>query len=122
MTVSVSPWATKTGTPASRAGDVGTPASNGNVPYRIAPHGAIDAVQMLGDRPAPEAQELTVHGDTETAMFAALWLAEQGRKVTLSSPSTDVGLDTNGMQRNHLKGAARGPERHHCWKRPAGNC
>ena len=69
-----------------------------------APQGAIDAVQMLADRRAPEAQELTVRGDTETAMFAALWLAEQGRKVTLSSPSADVGLDTNDMQRNHLKG------------------
>lgn len=66
------------------------------------PQGAIDAVQMLADRRAPEAQELTVHGDTETAMFAALWLAEQGRKVTLSSASADVGLDTNDMQRNHL--------------------
>ncbi|WLQ05726.1 FAD-dependent oxidoreductase [Arthrobacter oryzae] len=58
----------------------------------------------LADRRAPEAKELTVHGDTETAMFAALWLAEQDRKVTLSSPSADIGLDTNDMQRNHLRG------------------
>jgi 2,4-dienoyl-CoA reductase-like NADH-dependent reductase (Old Yellow Enzyme family) len=69
-----------------------------------APKGAVDAVRMLADRCAPDAQELTVYGDTETAMFAALWLAEKGRKVTLSSPNAEVGLDTNDMQRTHLRG------------------
>ena len=36
MTVSASPCATSTGTPASRPGSIGTPASNGSVPSRIA--------------------------------------------------------------------------------------
>jgi 2,4-dienoyl-CoA reductase (NADPH2) len=35
-------------------------------------------------------------------MFAALWLAEQGRQVTLISPADDVGVDTNDMERGHL--------------------
>jgi dimethylglycine catabolism A len=66
------------------------------------PDGAIDAVAMLTDRAAPEADEVTVFGDTETAMFAALWLAEQGKHVTLLSPADDVGVDTNDMERGHL--------------------
>jgi 2,4-dienoyl-CoA reductase (NADPH2) len=66
------------------------------------PDGAVDAVAMLADRTAPEADEVTVFGDTETAMFAALWLAEQGKHVTLLSPADDVGLDTNDMERGHL--------------------
>ncbi len=54
--------------------------------------------------PSPDADTVTVFGgDTETAMFAALWLAEQGRQVTLSSPAEEVGLDTNDMQRDRLK-------------------
>lgn len=36
MTRSWSPWATSTGAPASRPGVVGTPASNGRVPYSTA--------------------------------------------------------------------------------------
>ena len=52
------------------------------------PDGAIDAVAMLSERAVPEADETTVFGDTETAMFAALWLAEQGKQVTLLSPPT----------------------------------
>ena len=48
----------------------------------------IDAVAMLSERAVPEADEVTVFGDTETAMFAALWLAEQGKQVTLLSPAT----------------------------------
>ena len=67
-----------------------------------APDDALDAVEMLATRRAPDAQQVTVHGDTEIALFAALWLAEQGREVTLSSPSDDIGLDTNDMQRAHL--------------------
>lgn len=66
------------------------------------PEGAVDAVDMLTTGSAPEGQDAIVHGDTEIAMFAALWLAEQGRNVTLSSPSVDVGLDTNDMQRARL--------------------
>ena len=57
---------------------------------------------MLSARTAPEAGEVTVFGDSETAMFAALWLAEQGKQVTLLSPADDVGVDTNDMERGHL--------------------
>jgi hypothetical protein len=35
-------------------------------------------------------------------MFAALWLAEQGKRVTLLLPADDLGVDTNDMQRGHL--------------------
>lgn len=66
------------------------------------PDGAIDAVEMLTTGTAPDGDLVTVHGDTEIAMFAALWLAEQGRRVRLSSPSGDVGIDTNDMQRDRL--------------------
>ena len=67
-----------------------------------APNGAIDAVTMLADRALPDADDLAVFGDSETAMFAALWLAEQGKRVTLLSPAQDVGVDTNDMQRGYL--------------------
>jgi 2,4-dienoyl-CoA reductase-like NADH-dependent reductase (Old Yellow Enzyme family) len=67
-------------------------------------HDGIDAVAMLTDQRAPEANEVTVFGDTETAMFAALWLAEQGKRTTLISPSGDVGIDSNDMERGHLAG------------------
>ncbi|MGJ9403548.1 FAD-dependent oxidoreductase [Arthrobacter sp. KK5.5] len=67
-----------------------------------APEGSIDAVEMLSTRRAPDAERITVHGDTEIALFASLWLAEQGRDVTLSSPGSDVGVDTNDMQRTYL--------------------
>lgn len=67
-----------------------------------APEGAVDAITMLSERAAPQAEDISVYGDTETAMFAALWLAEQGRSVSLLSPSDDVGLDSNDMERGHL--------------------
>jgi len=66
------------------------------------PDDAIDAVSMLSTRTVPDSDDVTVFGDSETAMFAALWLAEQGRQVTLISPADDVGLDTNDMERGHL--------------------
>lgn len=75
--------------------------ATGIVPSAV-PEGAIDAVEMLSTGQRPAASEATVFGDTEIAMFAALWLAEQGVDVTLSSPSEIVGLDTNDMQRDHL--------------------
>ncbi|OOL31547.1 NADH oxidase [Rhodococcus rhodochrous] len=65
-------------------------------------HDGLDAVTMLTEQSVPEAEEITVFGDTETAMFAALWLAEQGKRTTLVSPSDDVGVDTNDMERGHL--------------------
>jgi dimethylglycine catabolism A len=64
----------------------------------------IDPVGMLASGTAPDGAEATVFGDTETAMFAALWLAEQGRTVTLLSPSDAVGVDSNDMQAGHLAG------------------
>lgn len=66
------------------------------------PEGAIDAVEMLTTGEKPTASEATVFGDTEVAMFTALWLAEQDVNVTLSSPAENVGLDTNDMQRDRL--------------------
>ena len=41
---------------------------------------------------------MNVDGDTETAVFAAIWLAEQGERTTLVSPGDDVGIDTNDMR------------------------
>ncbi|MFD6057390.1 MULTISPECIES: oxidoreductase [Rhodococcus] len=67
-------------------------------------HDGLDAVTMLTERRAPEADEVTVFGETETAMFAALWLAEQGKHTTLLSPEDVVGVDTNDMEREHLTG------------------
>ncbi|RTL69144.1 MAG: FAD-dependent oxidoreductase [Pseudonocardiaceae bacterium] len=64
----------------------------------------VDAVTMLATGTVPDATEVTVFGDTETAMFAALWLAEQGRTTTLVSPAEAVGVDTNDMQNGHLAG------------------
>ncbi|WP_053160529.1 FAD-dependent oxidoreductase [Pseudomonas sp. P1.8] len=62
----------------------------------------LDVVDMLANQQLPEAAEITVFGETESAMFAALWLAENGKKVSLVSPAQDVGVDTNDMQRGHL--------------------
>jgi 2,4-dienoyl-CoA reductase (NADPH2) len=59
---------------------------------------------MLASEQLPMADEITVFGETETAMFAALWLAEHGKKVSLVSPADEVGIDTNDMQRGHLIG------------------
>lgn len=63
-----------------------------------------DVADMLANAALPVADEVTVFGETETAMFAALWLAEQGKKVSLLSPADGVGIDTNDMQRDHLSG------------------
>jgi 2,4-dienoyl-CoA reductase (NADPH2) len=63
-----------------------------------------DVVEMLASEQLPMAGEITVFGETETAMFAALWLAEHGKKVSLVSPADEVGIDTNDMQRGHLIG------------------
>jgi 2,4-dienoyl-CoA reductase (NADPH2) len=63
-----------------------------------------DVVDMLATEQLPMADEITVFGETETAMFAALWLAEHGKKVSLISPADEVGIDTNDMQRGHLIG------------------
>lgn len=61
-----------------------------------------DVVQMMSSGQYPSAGEVSVYGETEVALFAALWLAENGKKVTLLSPADDVGVDTNDMQRVHL--------------------
>jgi 2,4-dienoyl-CoA reductase (NADPH2) len=72
-------------------------------------HGS-DVADMLANGTLPEADEVTVFGETETAMFAALWMAEQGKKVSLVSPADAVGVDTNDMQRDHLTGLLKGLE------------
>jgi 2,4-dienoyl-CoA reductase (NADPH2) len=64
----------------------------------------IDAVAMLDSGEAPAADEVTVFGATETALFAALWLAEQGKRTTLVSPVEGVGVDSNDMESGHLAG------------------
>jgi dimethylglycine catabolism A len=64
----------------------------------------IDAVAMLASRTAPAGDEVTVFGETETALFAALWLAEQGKRTTLISPVDGVGVDSNDMESGHLAG------------------
>jgi 2,4-dienoyl-CoA reductase (NADPH2) len=61
-----------------------------------------DAVAMMAAGRLPIADEVAVYGDTEVALFAALWLAENDKTVRLLSPSDDVGIDTNDMQRGHL--------------------
>ena len=66
-----------------------------------APPGA-DVVQMMSTGMLPSQREVTVYGDTEVALFAALWLAENGRSVSLISPAASVAMDTNDMQRGHL--------------------
>jgi 2,4-dienoyl-CoA reductase (NADPH2) len=63
-----------------------------------------DVADMLASANLPVTDEVTVFGETEAAMFAALWLAEQGKKVSLVSPADSVGIDTNDMQREHLAG------------------
>ena len=64
----------------------------------------VDAVAMLGSGRLPDSDEVTVFGATETALFAALWLAEQGKRTTLVSPADGVGTDSNDMQSGHLAG------------------
>ncbi|WP_276204923.1 FAD-dependent oxidoreductase [Pseudomonas syringae] len=63
-----------------------------------------DVTQMMSSGILPSASEVVVYGETEVALFAALWLAENGKKVSLLSPAADVGMDTNDMQRGHLTG------------------
>jgi 2,4-dienoyl-CoA reductase (NADPH2) len=62
----------------------------------------VDIVEMMSAGRLPTADQVTVYGETEVALFAALWLAENGKQVRLLSPSGDVGIDTNDMQRGHL--------------------
>jgi 2,4-dienoyl-CoA reductase (NADPH2) len=63
-----------------------------------------DVVDMLATGQLPVTDLVTVFGETETAMFAALWLAEHGKTVSLVSPADEIGIDTNDMQRGHLTG------------------
>ena len=70
----------------------------------VAEDAELDAVELLAGGTLPDAAEVTVFGETETALFAALWLAEQGKVVTLVSPAEMPAIDTNDMQRDHLVG------------------
>jgi len=74
----------------------------------VAQNQGADIADMLANGELPVADEVTVFGETETAMFAALWMAEQGKKVSLVSPADGVGVDTNDMQRDHLTGLLKG--------------
>jgi hypothetical protein len=64
----------------------------------------LDATAMLCDGDLPNAEQVAVFGETETGMFAALWLAENGKRVTLTSPADLPGIDSNDMERDHLSG------------------
>lgn len=64
----------------------------------------IDAAEMLIGRRLPAANELVVFGRTEVAIYAAHWLAENGKKVSLQSPDEMVGVNINDMLRDHLVG------------------
>ena len=70
----------------------------------VAEDAELDAVELLATGTVPDAAEVTVFGETETALFAALWLAEQGKQVSLVSPAELPAIDTNDMQRDHLVG------------------
>jgi dimethylglycine catabolism A len=62
----------------------------------------IDASEMLFSKTVPGAQELVVYGGTEVAIYAAIWLAEQGKTVALHSPGEFIGSNINDMLRDHL--------------------
>jgi 2,4-dienoyl-CoA reductase-like NADH-dependent reductase (Old Yellow Enzyme family) len=62
----------------------------------------IDASEMLFSQVVPGAQELVVYGSTEVAIYAAIWLAEQGKTVVLHSPGEFIGSNINDMLRDHL--------------------
>jgi 2,4-dienoyl-CoA reductase (NADPH2) len=64
----------------------------------------LDAVELLTTGTVPGAADVTVFGETETALFTALWLAEQGKQVSLISPAAIPAVDTNDMERDHLVG------------------
>lgn len=65
---------------------------------------ADDAVDVLASGRLPDESEVTVFGETGIAMFAALWLAENGKQVHLVSPADEVGNDINDMECGHLAG------------------
>ncbi len=77
--------------------------ATGTVPQDL-PTGAVDAEEMLRLRQLPGADEALVVGDGTVAAHAALWLAENGRKVQLHSPSGAVAGDVNGLLAAHLAG------------------
>jgi 2,4-dienoyl-CoA reductase-like NADH-dependent reductase (Old Yellow Enzyme family) len=62
----------------------------------------IDAGEMLVSQTLPNAQGLLVYGSTEVAVYAAIWLAEQGKTVALHSPGEVVASNVNDMLRDHL--------------------
>jgi 2,4-dienoyl-CoA reductase-like NADH-dependent reductase (Old Yellow Enzyme family) len=70
----------------------------------VAQDAELDAVELLAAGTVPDAAEVTVFGETEIALFAALWLAEQGKQVSLVSPAQLPAVDTNDMERDHLVG------------------
>ena len=61
-----------------------------------------DVVEMMTAGRLPETSAVTVFGETEAALFAAVWLAENGKSVELVSPKQDVGIDSNDMERGYL--------------------
>jgi 2,4-dienoyl-CoA reductase-like NADH-dependent reductase (Old Yellow Enzyme family) len=68
----------------------------------------LDACEMLISQKIPEADDLIVYGRTDVAIYAALWLAESGKTVSLHSPDEVAGVNVNDMLRDHLIGILSG--------------
>jgi 2,4-dienoyl-CoA reductase-like NADH-dependent reductase (Old Yellow Enzyme family) len=77
--------------------------ATGTDPASARPEGSLDAVEMLQSKAAPDGQAVEVFGSTETAAHAALWLAGQGKRVSLTVPGEDIAEDTNDMLREQLR-------------------
>jgi 2,4-dienoyl-CoA reductase (NADPH2) len=75
--------------------------ATGTVP-RDLPAGAVDAEELLRLGRLPDDRDVLVVGDGTVAAHAALWLAENGRKVQLHCPSGAVAGDVNDLLAAHL--------------------
>ena len=75
--------------------------ATGTVP-RDLPAGAVDAEELLRLGRLPDDRDVLVVGDGTVAAHAALWLAENGRKVKLHCPSGAVAGDVNDLLADHL--------------------
>lgn len=66
------------------------------------PDGAVDAEEMLRLARLPDGQDLLVVGDGTLAAHAAIWLADQGRAVTLHCPGGAVAADVTDLFASYL--------------------
>lgn len=63
--------------------------ATGTVPVASDQSG-LDAIDMMRRRIAPEPEALVVYGAADAALYAALWLTEQGKTVEIHSPSAEI--------------------------------